>query len=81
MTLLGQPFTFQECSEPTDIIWENRHYTDRDYFFRQLWAFIIIAVMLFGSAIVIYVISAWSQDLASVFPATNCDGIKEAYGD
>ena len=81
MTLLGQPFTFKECSEPTDIIWENRHFTPRDYFFRQLWAFIIIGVMIFGSFIVIYVISAWSQDLASVFPATDCDGISKAYGD
>ena len=37
--------------------------------------------MIFGSFIVIYVISAWSQDLASVFPATDCDGISKAYGD
>ena len=80
-TLLNQKMNFQNCSEPTDIIWENRHFTSRQYFFRQLWAFVIIGVMIFGSFIVIYVISAWSQDLASVFPATDCDGIKGAYGD
>ena len=37
--------------------------------------------MLFGSLIVIYVISAKSADMASVFPAVDCDGIELAYGD
>ncbi len=81
MRLLGQPFIFKDCSEPTDIIWENRHFTESDYLWRQLYAFIIIAIMIFGSFVVIYVISAWSQDLASVFPAVDCGGIKGAYGD
>ena len=49
MTVIGQPMKFKTCSEPTDIIWENRHFTRRDYFFRQLWAFIIIAVRKDGS--------------------------------
>ena len=25
--LLGQEFRFKDASEPTDIIWENRHFT------------------------------------------------------
>ena len=27
MELLYQDFKFKVCSEPTDIIWENRHFT------------------------------------------------------
>ena len=45
---------FTNASEPTDIIWENRHYTRWDYIKRQTWAAIIIAVLLFGSFILVY---------------------------
>ena len=27
--ILGKPMQFDEASEPTDIIWENRHYTNK----------------------------------------------------
>jgi hypothetical protein len=27
-TLLGAPLDIEEASEPTDIIWENRHFTN-----------------------------------------------------
>ena len=66
---------FQLTSEPTDIIWENRHFTNKDYLLRQLFAFAIIAVLLFGSFIVVYIISAYSANLAAVFPQVDCDGI------
>lgn len=32
--LLGKQLKFKEASEPTDIIWENRHFTRRDYIIR-----------------------------------------------
>ena len=72
---------FTKPSEPTDIIWENRHYTTFDYFVRQLIAASIVGVLLFGSLIVIYTISAYSAKLAAVYPPTNCDSIDSAYGD
>ncbi len=78
--IIGEKMKFVNCSEPTDIIWENRHFTQRDYFFRQLFAFVIIGVLLFGSMILIYWISAFSANMAAVFPNVNCDGIKDAYG-
>ena len=33
-----------------------------------------------GSLVVIYVISAFSMNLAAVFPPTDCAGIEQAYG-
>jgi len=33
-TFLDQPMKFEETSEPTDIIWENRHWTVADIFGR-----------------------------------------------
>lgn len=79
--LLGEDVEFKETSEPTDIIWENRNFTDADYFRRQLIAFLIIIVLLFGSFVLIYAISAWSAELNAVFPPSqNCDEIDATYG-
>ena len=79
--MIGYPFKFDKCSEPTDIIWENRHFTRMDYFWRQLKAYTCIAVLLFGSFVLIYWISMISAEAAQVFPLnTDCDNIKAAYG-
>ena len=51
---------FTEASEPTDIIWENRHYTNWDYIKRQTFAFIIILILLFGSFIVVFLTANYS---------------------
>ena len=48
---------------------------------RQLWAAIVVGVLLFASLIVIYVISAYSARLYAVYPPTNCDSVENAYGD
>lgn len=80
-TIMGQEMKFDKPSEPTDIIWENRHFTAKNYFFRELFAYCIIGVLLMGSLIVIYAISAYSADLAAVFPPISCTGVENAYGD
>lgn len=79
--IMGQEMKFTKPSEPTDIIWENRHFTRKEYIMRELTAYAIIGVLLFGSLIVIYVISAYSMNLAAVFPPTDCNGLQLAYGD
>ena len=79
--IIGQEMKFTKPSEPTDIIWENRHFTKQNYFWRSLGAYSVIAFLLACSLIVIYVISAYSADLAAVFPPVSCKGIEDAYGD
>lgn len=69
-----------KASEPTDIIWENRIYTLWDYFFRQLVAFVIIAILLFGSFSVIYYVARMSADIAREFPKVDCPAIRDTYG-
>ena len=78
--LLGKRLRFLTASEPTDIIWENRHYTWWDYLKRQTIAFIIIAVLLFGSFIVVFLVAKSSSDVASTFPSVNCANIEQDYG-
>lgn len=78
--LLGQEFRFVDASEPTDIIWENRLFTSKDYIVRQLKAFLIIAILLAGSFGIIFAISGYSAKMAAVFPPQDCAGVEEAYG-
>ena len=66
--LLSQTMKFTEASEPTDIIWENRHYTNWDYIKRQTFAFIIILILLFGSFIVVYLVAKYSSKVANTYP-------------
>lgn len=35
-TFLGEEIDMKEASEPTDIIWENRHFTSGQRFFRTI---------------------------------------------
>jgi len=73
---------FIEASEPTDIIWENRHHTRFDYIKRQIFAYIVVGILLFGSFVLIYVITEYQTNVGSVFPTDiNCATIDEAYGD
>jgi hypothetical protein len=66
--LLGQSFRFQGASEPTDIIWENRHFTRWDYVKRQTFSFCIIALLLLGSFIVVYIVANYSSKIANTYP-------------
>lgn len=74
--LLGKPFRFKDASEPTDIIWENRIFTKKDYLVRQLKAYLIIAVLLAGSFGIIFAISKYSAKMAAVFPPQDCNGVE-----
>jgi len=78
--LLELPFKFKQASEPTDIIWENRHFSSADYFFRQMIAYIVIGLLLFGSFAFIYKVARTSAEIARVFPRVDCESIEETYG-
>ena len=62
-----------EASEPTDIIWENRHFSSFDYLKRQAFAFVIIFILLTGSFIVVYIVANYSATIASTYPSVDCD--------
>lgn len=73
--MLFQPFQFKEAPEPTNIIWENRHFTRLDYIKRQGIAFGIIAVLLAITFWAIFRVSKYSNEISNVFPSANCDMI------
>ena len=79
--MLGKTLQFDEASEPTDIIWENRHFTRFDYIKRQAFAFVVIAILLFGSFIVVFIVAQYSSKIANRYPQVDCDIIESNYGD
>lgn len=78
--MLGKTLRFIDASEPTDIIWENRHFSNWDYIKRQTFAFVIIAILLLGSFIVVYIVAAYSSKIANTYPPVNCTTLREDYG-
>ena len=79
--LLGKTPRFIDASEPTDIIWENRHFENWDYFKRQAFAFVIIGLLLFVSFIIVYLVAAFSSKIANTYPPVNCETLDKDYGD
>ena len=43
-------------------------------------AFIIIAILLFGSFIVVYIVASYSSKIANTYPPVNCGSIETDYG-
>lgn len=78
--LLGQKLTFKEPSEPTDIIWENRHWTKNETFWRELKAASIAIFLVCLSGLFIYWVSTLSSTAARVFPTIDCQSLVDNYG-
>lgn len=70
----------QQASEPSDIIWENRHFTPADRFKKTIVVVILIFLALFISFILIFAAKKYEQSLLAVYPSVQCDEF-EIYGD
>lgn len=79
-TLLGEKLSIEEASEPTDIIWENRHYTAFDRFIRTSIVVIIVTVLLSGSFVIIFQCSLASTKPLLKYPSINCQDVIESQG-
>lgn len=55
--LLGQELDFEEAAEPTDIIWENRHFTRWDRIKRTIIVCICVFILLSISFTFIFICS------------------------
>lgn len=79
-TLLGEELNIEAASEPTDIIWENRHFTQWDRVKRASIVIGVICVMLCISAVSIYYLTAYSTSLYYQYPIVACDGFYASFG-
>ena len=67
----------QQASEPSDIIWENRHFSDAQRYSKSLIAWIIILLLLGISFIMIFLCSQYSVKMLLKYPVVNCTNLTE----
>jgi len=74
-----QPLELQEASEPTDIIWENRQFTENTRNFKRVIVWSIIAIMLAISGALIFVMTNISLGLKFKYPKVDCSIFENEY--
>ena len=76
-TWLGKyTFEIKSASEPTDIIWENRQFTQASRIFKGIIVTIIITILLAISFYLILICSKASLTLLNKYPSTiECDAL------
>jgi len=78
--ILGDELDLQEASEPTDIIWENRHFLPVTRSMKRLVVYLIVIIMLAMSAAIIYSLSVNSTRLKFKYPVGGCQEIISSFG-
>ena len=76
--ILGSTLKFYKAHPPTDIIWEHR--VKKNFWKKHSLAVLALLLLLLGSFIVVYQISSWEQAISDMFPAVDCNFIREMYG-
>lgn len=85
--IMGQPVKFTQASEPTDIIWENRHFIpgwNRNIFCcdtrprdsiicREIAGYAFVIVALSMSFLFILFLASLEIKFGQVFPPVDCD--------
>jgi hypothetical protein len=77
--LLNEDLYFEKATEPTNIIWENRHLTTKERFKRALKVTLIIIVLICISFTIIFYCKSYSIKVGDKYPAVDCTVIKSAY--
>lgn len=82
-TLYGCKLEFDDASEPTDIIWENRHFTSWDRLRKTIVVVIAIGILLACSFLLIFIFSKQADKARTKYPVVNCDAYTgpTGYGD
>ena len=70
---LGEKLEFIQSNEPTDIIWENRHFTMAERIFKSTQVAGVIAFLLLCSFMVIYNIKQGAVASSKKYSAANCE--------
>lgn len=80
---LGKQINIKEATEPTDIIWENRHYRKMNRRCRWMCArfFMIIFALIGFLLIIILLKNKLAVQYVTDPPGIACDNVKNFYGD
>lgn len=74
--LLGTPILFEEAVEPSNIIWENTHFTTKQQTIRKVIVTFLVALVLLGAfALFAFLKIKAVRNQRKYPPGTNCDDI------
>ena len=76
---LGEKLKFIEATEPTNIIWENRHYDDAHYYTQGLKVLALIACLLAVSFMTIYFFKSDAIAQARKYPPIKGNDVVRLY--
>ena len=65
----------EDAPEPTDIFWENRHFTASQRNKKLAVVILIMILVLSISFVIIFICSSYSKELVSIYPPKDCSGI------
>lgn len=71
---------FEEATEPTNIIWENRFLTSSDRFKRSMHAFLVIFLLVLVSFGIISACKTVTVTISNTYDASDCTSLTNAYG-
>jgi hypothetical protein len=71
--ILGCDMKMKQAAEPTDIIWENRHFTEEEKRKNKKKVIVNTMGLLFFSLLIITVLKVLNLSVTSKYPASNCD--------
>ena len=70
----------QSASEPSDIIWENRHFTPTQRRKKEIVVVLTIGFALLLSFVVVFASRQYSNEMAAVYPIVDCAPYYSNYG-
>jgi len=77
--ILNDDLFLVEATEPTNIIWENRHFTEVDILRRSLRAFAAIVCLLIASFLTIYYFKSIESNTSRMYPTIQPTEIVSLY--
>ena len=79
-TIFNRRPVFKRATDPTNIIWENRHIKGWTFQVRLYRSYAVIFLVLILSMIVIYTLKKQSMVMIMKYPLMDCESVFKVYG-
>ena len=65
-------FNIKAAAQPSDIIWENRHFTPWDRTKKAIIVWTVLALVLFANSMALFILTNISNRIVEKFPYVDC---------